>query len=197
VRYFSRRATAAGLVTGPLAGATFAELATSSPHVFARLTGIALPLVAISIAAGIAVLGMLLLRWHPGMIMRATAAIAVATVVWGWGLAQYPYLFPTSLPLAAASAPTASLVAEFVVTGLTVLLVAPGFGFLYYLHQRRMLTETETDDDLRLAARVGQAPVARPGPAPSPGGARTATGLVLAMLAVKVIREMIARSRRR
>jgi cytochrome bd-type quinol oxidase subunit 2 len=49
------------------------------------------------------------------------------------GLAQYPYLFPTSLPLAAGSAPTASLVALFVVAGLAALLVAPGFALLYYL----------------------------------------------------------------
>ena len=126
MRYFSLRATAAGVVTGALAGGTFAELSTSSPYVYARLTGIALPLVAISIAAGIAVLGMLWLRWYHALFLRVTAAIAVATVVWGWGLAQYPYLFPTSLPLAAGSAPTASLVAEFVVAGLAVLLVVPG-----------------------------------------------------------------------
>ena len=105
VRYFSLRATAAGVVTGALAGGTFAELSISSPYVFDRLTGIALPLVAISVAAGIAVLGMLWLRWYHAVALRATAAIAVATVVWGWGLAQYPYLFPTSLPLAAAALP--------------------------------------------------------------------------------------------
>ena len=106
-RYFSLRATAAGVVTGALAGGTFAELSVSAPYVYARLTGIALPLVAISIAAGIAVLGMLWLRWYHALFLRATAAIAVAAVVLGWGLAQYPYLFPTSLPLAAGSAPTA------------------------------------------------------------------------------------------
>src|SRR6185437_4534509 len=53
VRYFSLRATAAGVVTGALAGGTFAELSTSVPYVYHRLTGIALWLVAISIAAGI------------------------------------------------------------------------------------------------------------------------------------------------
>jgi cytochrome d ubiquinol oxidase subunit II len=149
MRYFSLRATAAGILTGALAGGTFAELSVSAPHVFAGLTGIALPLVAISIAAGIAVLGMLWLRWYHALVLRATAAIAVATVVWGWGLAQYPYLFPTSLPLAAGSAPTASLVGEFVVTGLAVLLVAPAFALLYFLQQRRLLKESEADSELR------------------------------------------------
>jgi hypothetical protein len=60
-------------------------------------------------------------------------AFAVATVVGGWGLAQYPYLVPTSLRLAAGSAPTGSLVGVFVVAGLALLLVAPAFALLYLL----------------------------------------------------------------
>jgi cytochrome d ubiquinol oxidase subunit II len=197
MRYFSLRATAAGVLTGALAGGTFAELSASSPHDFAGLTGIALPLVAISIAAGIAVLGMLWLRWYHPLFLRATAAIAVATVVWGWGLAQYPYLFPTSLTLAAGSAPTASLVAEFVVVGLAVLLVAPGFALLYFLQQRRMLTAAETDTDLRLAAHLEQVLPGQPAAAPAPAGTRMATALVLVMLAIRAIRDMFSRSRRR
>src|SRR5262249_5739967 len=106
VRYFALRATAAGVVTGGLAGGTFAELSTSAPYVYHRLTGVALWLVAISIAAGIAVLGMLWLRWYHALFLRAAAVIAVATVVFGWGLAQYPYLIPTALSLPAGSAPT-------------------------------------------------------------------------------------------
>ena len=205
-RYFSRRATAAGLVTGPLAGATFAEMSASAPYVFNRLTGIALPLVAVSIAGGVAVLGLLWLRWYHALFLRATAAIAVAAVVCGWGLAQYPFLFPASLTLAVGSAPTASLVAELIVTGLALLLVAPGFALLYYLHQRRMLTEADSDADLRLAAHVGQAGLpgqagqasgTAPAPGPASARSRTTTGLVLALLTIRAIREMLARSRRR
>jgi cytochrome bd ubiquinol oxidase subunit II len=196
VRYFSLRATAGGVVTGALAGATFAELSSSAPRVFTRLTGIALPLVAISIAAGIAVLGMLLLRWYHAMVLRATAAIAVATVVFGWGVAQYPYLLPTSLSLAAGSAPTATLVAEFIVAGLALLLVAPGFVILYFLQQRRMLSAAESDTDLRLAARLEPA---IPGqPAAGPVSARTGftTAVVLAVLAVRAIRNVFSGPRR-
>jgi cytochrome bd ubiquinol oxidase subunit II len=197
IRYFSLRATAAGVVTGALAGGTFAELSASAPYVFTRLTGIALPLVAISIAAGIAVLVMLWLRWYQAVGLRVTAAIAVATVVWGWGLAQYPYLFPTSLSLAAGSAPTASLVALFVVAGLAVLLVAPGFALLYYLQERRLLTAAETDADLRQAAQVEQALPGQPAAVPAPGAARMTTALVLALLAVRAIRDVFSPSHRR
>jgi cytochrome d ubiquinol oxidase subunit II len=192
MRYFSLRATAAGVVTGALAGATFAELSVSAPRVFARLTGIALPLVAISIAAGIAVLGMLWLRWYHSLGLRITAAIAVATVVWGWGIAQYPYLFPTSLSLEAGSAPTGSLVGEFVVAGLALLLVAPGFALLYYLQQRRMLTAGDTDADLRLAAHLGQVLPGQPAAAQAPTASRITTALVLALLAIRAIRDVFS-----
>jgi cytochrome d ubiquinol oxidase subunit II len=197
VRYFSLRASAAGVVTGALAGGTFAELSASSPYVYARLTGIALPLVAVSIAAGIAVLGMLWLRWYHALFLRVTAAIAVATVVGGWGLAQYPYLIPTSLSLSAGSAPTGSLVGVFVVAGLALLLVAPAFALLYLLQQRRVLTEADTDADLRLAAQLDRAPGSRPAAAPAPAGTPITRALVLAVLAIRVIRDVFSRSQRR
>jgi cytochrome d ubiquinol oxidase subunit II len=180
-----------------LAGGTFAELSVSSPYVYARLTGIALPLVAVSIAAGIAVLGMLWLRWYHALFLRVTAAIAVATVVGGWGLAQYPYLIPASLPLAAGSAPTGSLVGVFVVAGLALLLVAPAFALLYLLQQRRVLTEADTDADLRLAAQLDRAPRSRPAAVPAPTGTPITRALVLAVLAVRVIRDLFSRSHRR
>ena len=197
-RYFSLRATAAGVVTGALAGGTFAELSVSAPYVYHRLAGIALPLVAISIATGIAVLGMLWLRWHHAVVLRATAAIAVATVVFGWGLAQYPYLLPTSLPLAAGSAPDGTLVSEFVVAGLAVLLVAPGFALLYFLQQRHLLTAAESDADLRLAAQLQQALPGQPATAAAPTSAATrmTTALVLAVLAIKAIRDVFSTARR-
>jgi cytochrome bd ubiquinol oxidase subunit II len=193
LRYFSLRATAAGLVTGALAAATFAELSASAPHDFAGLTGIALPLVAVSIAGGIAVLGMLWLRWYHALVLRLTAAAAVATVVWGWGLAQYPYLFPTSLSLAAGSAPAAAMVAEFVVAGLAILLVAPGFALLYFLQQRQLLATAGTDAELRLAARLGQALPGQPAPAaPASTAVRLTTALVLAVLAIRAIRDLFS-----
>jgi len=197
VRYFSPRATTAGVVTGALAGGTFAELPASAPYLYARLTGIALPLVAISVAAGIAVLGMLWLRWYHALFLRGTAAIAVATVVCGWGLAQYPYLLPTSLTLATGSAPTGSLVAELVVAGLAVLLVAPGFALLYFLQQRRLLTAAESDAGLRLAARLEPAIPGQPAAAPVPARTRIVTALVLAMVAIRAIRDMFSPSHRR
>jgi cytochrome d ubiquinol oxidase subunit II len=192
VRYFALRATVAGVVTGGLAGGTFAELSTSAPYVYHRLTGVALWLVAISIAAGIAVLGMLWLRWYHALFLRATAGIAVATVVFGWGLAQYPYLIPTSLSLAPGSAPTASLDTELLVAGLAVGVVAPGFGILYFLQQRGLLTAHESDTELRLAAQLEQARPGQSAAVPASTETRMATALVLVMLAIRAIRDVFA-----
>jgi len=196
VRYFSVRATAAGMLTGALAGGTLAELSNSAPHVYDRLTGVALPLIAISVAAGIAVLVMLWLRWHQPPGLRITAAIAVATVVWGWGLAQYPYLLPTSLSLAAGSAPNATLVAEFVVTGLAVLLVAPGFGLLYLLQQRHLLTEADSEGELRVAAKLEPVATGPTAAISAETGTRVATALVLVVLAIRAIKDLFSRGDR-
>jgi cytochrome bd ubiquinol oxidase subunit II len=172
-------------------------LSVSAPHVFGRLTGVALPLVAILIAAGIAVLAMLWLGWYHALALRLTAAVAVAAVVWGWGLAQYPYLLPTSLSLAAESAPSGTLIAELVVAGLAVLLVLPGFCLLYCLQQRGMLTAATSNADLRLAAQLESAPPTPPATAQVSTTTKITTALVLAVVAVRAIKDVLTAPRRR
>src|SRR5262249_28104171 len=188
-RYFLLRATAAALISGALAGITFYELSRSAPHVFAGLTGRALPLVALSIAAGTAVLGMIWLRWYPGL--RAMAAIAVVSVVWGWGLAQYPYLLPRSLSLAAGSAPVAAQRAELIIAGLAVLIVGPAFILLYTLQQRGILTQSESGS----AAEHMPVPAAGvpPRAALAPSASKRAATVILAVLAIKAVRNLISR----
>ncbi|MDR0346428.1 MAG: cytochrome d ubiquinol oxidase subunit II [Nocardiopsaceae bacterium] len=196
IRYFLLRATGAGVLTGALGAVTFAELSRSAPHVFAGLTGRALPLVAVSIAAGVAVLAMIWLRWFPGL--RVTAAIAVAAVVWGWGLAQYPDLLPGSLTLAAGSAPSGALLAELVIAGAAALTVGPAFGLLYWLQQRRLLTHPESDTELRRGAQLAAARAGgQPPTAPAPAAPRITTSLVLAAVAIKAIKDLFSRPRRR
>ena len=136
---------------------------------------------------------MLWLHWYHALFLRATAAIAVATVVFGWGLAQYPYLIPTTLPLAPGSAPTASLTAEFIVAGLAVGLVVPGFAILFFLQQRRMLTAHESDAELRLAAQLEPAIPGQPTAAAEvPAATGMTKSLVLAMVTIRAIRNVFS-----
>jgi cytochrome d ubiquinol oxidase subunit II len=72
--------------------------------------------------------------------LRALSGLGAAAVVWGWGVAQNPVLLPrTGLTLANGSAPHGTLVALIVVAVLAVLLVAPGFLLLFWLHGRQLL----------------------------------------------------------
>ncbi|WP_328460047.1 cytochrome d ubiquinol oxidase subunit II [Streptomyces sp. NBC_00448] len=195
VTYFVRRAAAAGVVTGVLAGVNMLLMRHSATYVSDRLTGDALPLVALSVAAGAAALVLVLFRPTRIALLRVTAAIAVAAVVGGWGWAQYPYLLPTSLTLAAGSAPTAAAQAEFAVAALAALLVVPSFGYLYWLQQHGRLQEGSSAS-LRAAAGPGDlaVPAAEP-PAPRKGG--FLTGLMLTAAIVDLVRDALARRRGR
>jgi cytochrome d ubiquinol oxidase subunit II len=138
--YFTRRALGAGAVTGLLAAATLAVLHTSATGVFSRLTtGRALPLVVVSVLAGGAVLALLVL--DRTMLIRPLAAVAVAAVIWGWALAQYPDLLPPHLTIRAAAAPAGAQAAELVVVAIIVVLVGPSFVLLFRLAQRGTLSE--------------------------------------------------------
>ena len=45
---------------------------------------------------------------------------AVAAMIWGWGVAQYPYLLPRTLTISEAAAPSATLTSILIVFGVAV-----------------------------------------------------------------------------
>lgn len=139
-RYFVRRAVAAGVASGVLAGITMAVLRSTAKPLFTELTaGRGLPLVVISVVAGAAVLVALL--FDVTRLVRPAAALAVAAVIWGWAIGQYPHLLPPRLTIAQAAAPSATLATELVVVGIIVVLVAPSFALLFRLAQSGKLAE--------------------------------------------------------
>ena len=135
--YFRRRAIGAATVAGVIALVGIAILHHDSRHLFDKLTGTALPLVVLSALCGIGAL-VAVLRSAPAP-ARLLAVGAVATVVGGWGVAQYPYLLGTHLTLAGASAPDATLTAILVVFGVAVVTCLPALVLLYVLDQRGRL----------------------------------------------------------
>jgi cytochrome d ubiquinol oxidase subunit II len=147
-----------------------ARLNTSSPALYARLTGRALPLVVLARACGLAVLALLVAGRPKGI--RVIAALGVAAVVWGWGVARYPVLLPgTTVTLTNAGAPQATMVAITVTFIVAVLLVGPSFALRFTLQSRRLLGAGE-HGALTAAAPAGhsgQAAAARPRQ-PSPNG---------------------------
>jgi cytochrome d ubiquinol oxidase subunit II len=136
-RYFRRRALAAALVAGAIAVAGVFVLRDDARFVYDGLTDEGIPLVILSALCGLAVLVLLACGAQRGT--RVLAVGAVAAVIWGWGVAQYPYLLPESLTIDEGAAPSATLTAVLIVFGLAVVVVLPALAFLYTLSQRSML----------------------------------------------------------
>jgi cytochrome d ubiquinol oxidase subunit II len=139
-RYFVTRALASALVTGALAAACLVALHADARFVFDGLTGDGLPLVILSLVCGGAVL--VLLQRSAGRGTRPLAVGAVAAVIWGWGVAQHPYLLPQTLTIADAAAPSSTLTSLLIVFGVAVLVVLPALGLLFTLVQRNLVEET-------------------------------------------------------
>jgi len=136
-RWFERRALAAAVIAGALAVAGLFALHSEARYVFDRLTAEGLPLVIFSLLCGAALL--IVLRRGGRRPLRPLAAGAVVAVIWGWGVAQFPYLLPTSLRIDQAAAPDATMTIVFIVFAVAAVLVLPSLGLLYTLAQRDLL----------------------------------------------------------
>jgi cytochrome d ubiquinol oxidase subunit II len=141
--YFRGRALGAAVVTGVIAFAGIFVLHADAPYIFHGLTSRALPVVLVSALCGLASLWML---WRGARrIARPFAMLAVATVVIGWGVAQWPYLLPQSLKVSEAAAPDATLWAILFVFVLAAVLILPSLAWLYYLDQQSALAGEGAD----------------------------------------------------
>jgi cytochrome d ubiquinol oxidase subunit II len=129
-------------VAGIIAFAGFFVLHDDARYLFHGLLARALPLVILSGICGVGSLVLLLGQNQRGA--RLLAMGAVATVVFGWGVAQYPYILPTSLKLSAAAAPDPTLWSIVVIFVIAAIVILPSLGLLYYLDQRDLL-ETTTE----------------------------------------------------
>ena len=137
VGYFRRRAIGAAIAAGAVAIAGIFILRADASTLFDDLVSDSWPLLLLSAACGVAAL--VLLRRGAGRGVRVLAMVAVASVVVGWGVAQWPYLLPDSLTVSEAAAPSSTLATLLVAAGCFVLLVVPGFVILYVLDQRSLL----------------------------------------------------------
>jgi len=187
--YFTRRAQGAAVAAGALSLAALFEVQNSDPAFFNRLTGRALPLVVQAGVCGLADLA--LLTAGPTKGIRAIAALGVAAVIWGWGVAQYPVLLPrTAVTLTNAGATQATFVALVVVAIAAVILVVPSFALLYALQGRQMLGggEQGTPPAAGSHRSTGLPSAAHAGPpAPSHRPGSATRGVALGLVAIAAI----------
>ena len=140
--YFRRRAVATAVVAGVVAVVGIFVLRADARYLYDELTSKALPLVLLSAICGIASL-VLLLREMRGA--RILAIGAVASVVVGWGVAQWPYILPETLKVSQAAAPSGTLTTLLVAAICALVIVLPGFILLYTLDQKSLLPAEGAD----------------------------------------------------
>jgi cytochrome d ubiquinol oxidase subunit II len=145
VEYFRRRAIVAAAIVGVIGVVGIFVLRADARYLFDGLASRALALVILSVLGGVGAL-VLLIR-HSARGGRLLAIVAVASIILSWGVAQWPYILPTSLTFSAAAAPTGTLTALVVVVVLALLIVAPGFILLYVLDQKSLLPEEGVEEE--------------------------------------------------
>ncbi len=127
------RALAVGAVTGALVFAALLPLEHDAPTLSDGLEGRAAPLVVLSGVAGAATMYLLWRRRYA--LARLTAVLAVAAVVSGWGVGQYPWLLVDEVTIADAAGARATLQGLLVAVGLAAVVVVPPLVYLFRLTQ--------------------------------------------------------------
>jgi cytochrome bd ubiquinol oxidase subunit II len=134
VAAFRLRALGAGAMAGLISAGGIAVLHARAPALVSGLGHRALPLVLASAAAGLAALTLLYRRQF--VLARVAAAAAVTAVIWGWALAQYPYLLRPQLTIDAAAATRSVLLATLITLGAGAVVLIPAVSWLYASFQR-------------------------------------------------------------
>jgi cytochrome d ubiquinol oxidase subunit II len=106
-RDFRGRALVAGAVAGVLAAVGLVLVRSEAPVLWEGMRDAGLLFAAASAIAGV---GSLISVWNRRYrLARAGAVIAVASVLFGWGVAQWPYLIVPDVTVTDAAAPDATL----------------------------------------------------------------------------------------
>lgn len=136
------RTIVVGVVSGLIVFAGLYPVLHDAPTLSRGLLGRALPLLVVAALAG-AVTLVLLYRRRLAVVIhhrrfpsaRIFAATAVAAVVAGWGVGQYPWMLVDHMTIADAAGPTTTLAALLVVVVLAAVTVIPALSYLLWFTQ--------------------------------------------------------------
>jgi cytochrome d ubiquinol oxidase subunit II len=128
-RDFRGRALVAGVVAGVLAAAGLVLVRAEAPVLWEGMRDAGLLFALVSAIAG---LGSLFCVWSRRYrLARAGAVVAVASVLFGWGVAQWPYLIVPDVTVTAAAAPDATLRVVVIGFALGGAVLAPSLYLLF------------------------------------------------------------------
>jgi cytochrome d ubiquinol oxidase subunit II len=133
---FRKRALIAGVVVGILALIVLLLSESGAPKVRAGLTSswYALPL---HLLTAICALGAFYCLWKRKYFRaRALAAAQVSLILWGWALAQFPYIVEPDLTISSAAAPRITIKLMLIALGIGSLLLFPSFYYLFRVFKR-------------------------------------------------------------
>jgi cytochrome d ubiquinol oxidase subunit II len=139
--YFRRRAIATGVAAGLIALAGVVVLRIDAPDLFDGLVSArGAPILTASALGGVASIWLLLRRRF--VLARGAAVVATVTVLWGWGVGQYPYLLSGEAIVDAFAASDPVLWALIVAFTAATLLAIPALIWLFSLTERGLLGES-------------------------------------------------------
>jgi cytochrome d ubiquinol oxidase subunit II len=133
---FRRRALGAAFAVFVTAAGTLALALLDAPRLQRGLitTPWALPL---HLATGAAAVTAICALWKQRYrLARVAAAAQVSLILWGWTLAQYPYLIPPTLTIAEAAAPNVTLTLVLWALGGGALVLFPSLVYLFRIFKR-------------------------------------------------------------
>jgi cytochrome d ubiquinol oxidase subunit II len=133
---FRRRSLGAAVAVAVVAGVVLALSHEASPVRSGLIRSRwAIPFQAITVAVALVAIWALLVRRF--RLARVAAAAQVMLILWGWAVAQYPYLVPPVLTVYAAAAPARTL--RLAVWGLIVggVLLLPSLVYLFRIFKGR------------------------------------------------------------
>jgi cytochrome bd ubiquinol oxidase subunit II len=138
---FRRRALVSGAAALVAMTIAVAMAAASAPSLWHRLTGAALPLVVVGVAAQ--VLALLALARRGYLLGRAAAIVSAGAVLWGWFVAQSPQLVGPRLTVHSAAATHTALVAVAVSVGAVLVAVVPATVLLFRIFAHPVMEVSE------------------------------------------------------
>jgi len=129
---FRKRALISAIVVGMLAAIALVVSRSAAPRVAAGIAAASwswLLHLCTGASAVIAIVGLWRRQYR---LARIGAAAQVSCILWGWALAQYPFIVPMALSIRDAAAPRITL--ELLVVGLTAgaLILIPSLRYLFH-----------------------------------------------------------------